>query len=134
MGRRRDLAHRGCLARAVYAHEEHARRRIEEEIMLGLHEHLGQAVSERTAQLLGSLEVLARRKIAQVVGYLHGNLGTHVAHDEGVLKLFPEAFIDLAAEVEELIQSLAAALKSAREGIKQTHYAFTTFPVARSSF
>ena len=71
--------------------------------MLGLHEHLGQAVSERTAQLLRGLEVLSRRKIAQVVGHLHGNLGTHVAHDKGVLKLFPEAFVDLATEVEELI-------------------------------
>ena len=44
-------------------------------------ELLGQGPTE----LRGGLEVLLGRGIAQVVGDLDGDLGTHVTHDEGVL-------------------------------------------------
>ena len=58
----------------------------------------------------------------------------HVTHNEGVLKVLPKILVNLTAKVEDLVEGLAAALKSARECVKESHYAFTTFPVSRSSF
>ena len=93
-----------------------------------------QLLGQGAAKLWGGLEVLLGRRIAQVVGDLNGNLGTHVSHDEGVLKVLPKILVDLAAKVKDLVEGLAAALQSARESVKKSHYAFTTFPVSRSSF
>ena len=95
---------------------------------------LGEALGKRTAELRGGLEVLLGRDLAQVVGHLDGDLGAHVAHDERVLEILPKVLVDLAAKVEDLVECLTAALESAREGIEKSHYAFTTFPVVRSSF
>ena len=91
---------------------------------------LGQGATE----LRGGLEVLLGGRLAQVIGHLDRDLGTHVTHNEGVLKVLPKVLVDLAAKVEDLVEGLAAALKSARESVKESHYAFTTFPVSRSSF
>ncbi len=91
---------------------------------------LGQGATE----LRGGLEVLLGRGIAQVIGDLDGDLGAHVTHDEGVLQVLPKILVDLAAKVKDLVEGLATALKSARESVKESHYAFTTFPVSRSSF
>ena len=117
----RDLADRGGLAGAVDTHEQHAARRIVEDVGLGLDEELAQALGKGATQLIGGLEVLTGRGLTQVVGDAHGDLTTHVSHDEGVLQVLPEALIHLTTEVEDLVQSLAAALQSALEGIEQTH-------------
>ncbi len=130
----RDLADRRGLAGAVDADEQHAARGTDEDVALGLDEELAQALGEGGAQLIGGREVLPRRGLAQVVGHAHGDLAAHVAHDARVLELLPDALVNLAAEREDLIQGLAAALQTALERIEQTHYAFTTFPVSRSSF
>ena len=91
-------------------------------------------LGQSAAKLRSGLEVLLGCGIAQVIGDLNGDLGTHVTHNEGVLKVLPKVLVDLAAKVEDLVEGLAAALKSARESVKESHYAFTTFPVSRSSF
>ena len=117
----RDLADRGGLASAVDTHEQHAARRIVEDVGLGFDEELAQALGKGDAQLIGGLEVLAGRGLTQVVGDAHGDLAAHVSHDEGVLQVLPEALIHLTTEVEDLVQGLAAALQSALEGIEQTH-------------
>ena len=93
-------------------------------------ELLGQGATE----LLGGLKVLLGRGVAQVIGHLDSDLGTHVTHDESVLKVLPKILVDLAAKIKDLVEGLAAAFKSARESIEESHYAFTTFPVSRSSF
>ena len=87
-------------------------------------------LGQGAAKLRSGLEVLLGRGIAQVIGDLDSDLGAHVTHYEGVLQVLPKILVDLAAKVE----GLAAALKSARESIEESHYAFTTFPVSRSSF
>ena len=91
-------------------------------------------LGQGAAKLRGGLEVLLSGGVAQVIGNLNSDLGTHVTHDEGVLKILPKILVDLAAKVEDLVEGLTAALKSARECVKESHYAFTTFPVSRSSF
>ena len=98
-----DLSHRGGLARPVDAYKQHAAGGIAEDVAIGLHEHLGQTVRQRAAQLTSGLEIASRGLVAQVVGDLHGDLGSHVAHDEGVLEVLPEVLIDLAAKVEDLV-------------------------------
>ena len=98
-----DLSHRGGLASPVDAYKQHAAGGIAEDVAIGLHEHLGQTVRQRAAQLTGGLEIAPRGLVAQVVGDLHGDLGSHVAHDEGVLEVLPEVLIDLAAKVENLV-------------------------------
>ncbi len=57
-----------------------------------------QPLGQGAAKLRGGLEVLLGSRIAQVVGDLNGNLGTHVSHDEGVLKVLPKVLVDLAAK------------------------------------
>ena len=126
------LAHRGGLAGAVDAHEEHARRQAGERVALGAREHLGEALRQRLAQLARRAQVLAGGLLAQVVGHLHGDLGAHVAHDERVLEVLPELLVDLAAHVEDLGDGLARAREALLEVVKQGHQASTTFPVARS--
>ena len=84
--------------------------------------------------MLGGLQILPSSGLAQIIRDAHRNLATHVTHDEGVLKLLPKALVHLAAEIKDLIQGLAATLETALEGIEETHYTFTTFPVSRSSF
>lgn len=91
-------------------------------------------LGQGAAKLRGGLEVLLGSGVAQVIGDLNGDLGTHVTHNEGVLKVLPKILVNLTAKVEDLVEGLAAALKSARECVKESHYAFTTFPVSRSSF
>ena len=102
--------------------------------MLDGHKVALELFGQGAAKLRGGLEVLLGRGIAQVIGDLNGDLGTHVTHNEGILKVLPKVLVDLAAKVEDLVEGLAAALKSARESVKESHYAFTTFPVSRSSF
>ena len=129
-----NLADRGGLAGAVDADKQHTARRIGKRIALNRHKMALELLGQGAAKLRGGLEVLLGRGVAQVIGDLNGDLGTHVTHDEGVLKILPKILVDLAAKVEDLVEGLAAALKSARECIKESHYAFTTFPVSRSSF
>ena len=130
----RDLTDRRGLAGTVNAHKQHAARRIGKRISLDGHKVLLKLLGQGTAKLRSGLEVLLGRGIAQVIGDLDSDLGAHVTHDEGVLQVLPKILVDLAAKVEDLVEGLAAALKSARESIEESHYAFTTFPVSRSSF
>ena len=130
----RDLTDRRGLAGTVNAHKQHAARRIGERIALDGHKVLLKLLGQGAAKLRSGLEVLLGRGIAQVIGDLDSDLGAHVTHDEGVLQVLPKILVDLAAKVEDLVEGLAAALKSARESIEESHYAFTTFPVSRSSF
>ena len=117
----RDLSHRGGLAGAVDAHEEHAARRVVEDVALGLDEELPQPLGEGGAKLVGGLEVLAGGRLAQVVSDPHGDLAAHVPHHERVLELLPKALVHLAAKVEDLVQGLAAALEPALKRIEQSH-------------
>ena len=114
----RDLADSGGLAGAVDTHEQHAARRVVEDVGLGFDEELAQTLGKGAAQLIGGLTGCG---LTQVVGDAHGDLAAHVSHDEGVLQVLPEALIHLTTEVEDLVQGLAAALQSALEGIEQTH-------------
>ena len=130
----RDLTDRRGLAGTVNAHKQHAARRIGKRIALDGHKVLLELLGQGTAKLRSGLEVLLCRGIAQVIGDLNGDLGTHVTHNECFLKVLPKVLVNLAAKVEDLVECLTAALKSARESVKESHYAFTTFPVSRSSF
>ena len=130
----RDLTDRRGLAGTVDAHKQHTARRIGERIALDGHKVLLKLLGQSAAKLRSGLEVLLGRGIAQVIGDLDSDLGAHVTHYEGVLQVLPKILVDLAAKVEDLVEGLAAALKSARESIEESHYAFTTFPVSRSSF
>ena len=130
----RNLADRRGLAGTVDAHKQHAARRIGKRITLNRHKMALELLGQSAAKLRGGLKVLLGSSIAQVIGDLNSDLGTHVTHDEGVLKVLPKVLVDLATKVEDLVEGLAAALKSARESVKESHYAFTTFPVSRSSF
>ena len=42
-------------------------------------------LGQSAAKLRGGLKVLLGSSIAQVIGDLNSDLGTHVTHDEGVL-------------------------------------------------
>ena len=128
-----ELAHRGGLARAVDAHEQHAARRVVERVGLGDRERLGQALGQGLAHLVGRVEGLLGGQLAQVVDDLHGDLGAHVAHDEGVLEVLPELFVDLAAHIEDLVERLARLLEALLQAVSKPHQASTTFPVVRSS-
>ena len=130
----RDLADCRGLAGTVNTHKQHAARRVRERIALDGHKMLLELLGQGATELRGGLEVLLGRGIAQVIGDLDGDLGAHVTHDEGVLQVLPKILVDLTAKVEDLVEGLAASLKSARESIEESHYAFTTFPVSRSSF
>ena len=48
----------------------------------------------------------------------NGDLGAHVTHDEGVLQVLPKILVDLTAKVEDLVEGLAASLKSARSVLR----------------
>ena len=130
----RNLTDRGGLAGAVDADKQHTARRIGKRVTLNRHKMALELLGQGAAKLRGGLEVLLGSGVAQVIGDLNGDLGTHVTHDESVLKVLPKILVDLTAKVEDLVKGLAAALKSARECVKKSHYAFTTFPVSRSSF
>ena len=64
-----ELAHRGGLARAVDAHEEHTAGKVGERVALGGHELGGEPLGERLAELGGTRDVLARGLLAQVIGH-----------------------------------------------------------------
>ena len=81
----RDLADRSGLAGTVNAHKQHAARRIGKRIALDWHKVLLELLGQGTTKLRSGLEVLLGRGVAQVIGDLNGDLGTHVTHDEGVL-------------------------------------------------
>ena len=81
----RDLTDRRGLAGTVNAHKQHAARRIGERIAPDGHKVLLKLLGQGTAKLRSGLEVLLGRGIAQVIGHLDGDLGTHVTHNEGVL-------------------------------------------------
>ena len=130
----RNLADRGGLAGAVDTDKQHAARRIGKRVALNRHKMALELLGQGATKLRGGLEVLLGGGVTQVIGDLNGDLGAHVTHDEGVLKILPKILVDLTAKVEDLVEGLAAALKSARECVKESHYAFTTFPVSRSSF
>ena len=130
----RDLADRGGLAGTVDAHKQHTAWRIGKRVALNRHKMALELLGQGAAKLRGGLEVLLGGGVTQVIGDLNGDFGTHVTHDEGVLKVLPKILVDLTAKVEDLVEGLAAALESARECVKESHYAFTTFPVSRSSF
>ena len=117
----RNLADRRGLAGAVNAHKQHAARRIGERIALDGHKVLFKLLSQGTTELRGGLEVLLGSGITQVIGDLNGDLGTHVTHNEGVLKVLPKILVDLTAKVEDLVKGLATALKSARKCVKESH-------------
>ncbi len=81
----RDLADSRGLAGTVNAHKQHAARRVGERIALSGHKMLLELLGQGTTELRGGLEVLLGRGIAQVIGHLDRDLGTHVTHDESVL-------------------------------------------------
>ena len=81
----RDLADRRSFAGTINAHKQHAARRVGERIALGGHKMLLELLSQGATELRGGLEVLLGGRLAQIIGDLNGDLGTHVTHDEGVL-------------------------------------------------
>ena len=81
----RDLADRRGLAGTVNADKQHAARRVGERIALNGNKMLLELLGQGATELRGGLEVLLGRGIAQVIGHLNRDLGTHVTHDESVL-------------------------------------------------
>ena len=100
---------------------------------LGLRERGRKTLGQCLAHLAIRTQALLRGKLAQLVGYAHGNLCTHVGHDERVLEVLPKLLVNLAAHVEDLVDGLAGLGEALPQAVSEPHQASTTFPVARSS-
>ena len=100
------LAHRGGLARAVDAHEQHARRVAAEDLLAAFGERVGDLVVEHVEHGIGIGKRLARGLVAQVLDDVARRRAADVGQDERFLQAVPELLVKVGTAVEQDVHLL----------------------------
>ena len=121
------LAHRGGLARAVDADEQHARRVAAEDLLAAFGEGVGNLVVEHVEHGIGVGKRLARGLVAQVLHDVACRRSADVSQDERFLQAVPELLIKVGTAVEEdvhlLLELVARTLQPLADAVEKSHVA-----------
>ena len=110
-----DLAHRGGLARAVDAHEEHERLIVAEDVLPARRERVGDVVAQQIEHRVRVGKRLTARLIAQALHDVIRRCAADVAQDERLLKAVPKILVEVGPAVEQDVHRLLELVARTRE-------------------